>query len=155
MKALETDPYGLLLHSLGSERERGSGEWEANSDNVYAFDAECVEGDDTYQKAFTRLSVLSNGSFSEITGSVDRKKGRASVSFSFNGRRYDWELEYDHDWFDIRSMDRVNELLRRSGSAKLFHASSSGQEVVIVFADPKTVERLNGLVAVPFLPEIF
>ena len=58
--AVESDPYYLLLFSLGGERENGD-IWERLSDDVYSFDIECVEDGDIYEQFLKKLSTLSKG----------------------------------------------------------------------------------------------
>ena len=142
----ESDPYNLLLFVLGSEDEEGG----TLSDDIYVFDTECVEEEDIYQRIFTRLSVLSKGAFSQITGHTDHERERSSVSFDLGGKRYDWDLEYESDWFDVGSIGRLNRLLEKNGSAEFFFTASPDQNLFVIFTDQKTADALNDLVSEPF-----
>lgn len=149
LKFVESDPYDFLLRRLGDEHYGEFGEYDSNSDNVFYFDTEC-DDEDVYDRVFTRLSVLSRGLLTEITGTMDHDDKRSYVSFRFNDKRYDWELTYNDDWFDCESIDRLNVLLKDSGSVEFFYVSVLAQDCVIVFAGSDIIERLNDLLDYPF-----
>lgn len=155
--ALETDPYNLLLRSLGGERELEDGGWEPLSDDIYYFDTECVEGNDIYADVFGRLAVIAKGGFeiSSVSSKVSHRHESASVLFTLDEKEYAWQLNYDDDWFDLEVIGKINSLLKSKGSSKFFYVSRPDQSVKVVFDTDEIIKKLNGLVTTPFGLDIF
>ena len=151
--AVESDPYNLMLFSLGGERQKDDGTWEYSSDDIYSFDMECVEDSDIYSSIVKRLSALSNGLFtiSQISSIVDHDNARASVSFTRNGENHNWDLQYDEDWFDYNVINRMNNLLKDDNASKLFYTSTPDQNLIVLFTTREIIERINSFVSVPFV----
>ena len=150
-EAVESDPYNLMLFSLGRERER-NGSWEHLSDDIYCFDTECVENEDIYQTILERLAILSKGVFNiaNVHSVVNHDEQKASVSFTYNGTDHQWNLKYDDDWFDSDVINRINHLLKENGSANYFCTCLPDQNLIVVFETQGTLEKLNRLTTVPF-----
>jgi len=151
-EAVESDPYNLMLYSLGGERERDGGSWERLSDDIYSFDTECVEDEDVYTTTLERLAALSKGVFSiaNAHSAVDHDGQKASVSFTHKGTNHQWSLKYDDDWFDRDVINRINRLLKENGSTKCFCTCSPDQNLIVVFESEDALEKLNRLATVPF-----
>ena len=149
---VETDPYNLILYELGGERENGD-VWESLSDDMYTFDTECVEDDDIYEIILERLSALSKGIFSigNTHSAVDHDNQSASVSFTYNGTDYQWELRYKDDWFDYDVINKINGLIENNRLSKFFYTSYLAQALCVIFTSEDTVRELNRLVRVPFV----
>ncbi|MCL2125874.1 MAG: hypothetical protein FWH33_07815 [Oscillospiraceae bacterium] len=149
---IESDPYNLLFALLGGERENEDGLWEPLSDDIYNFDTECVENNDIYATVFERLAAISKGGFelSDVSSRVNHRSHKASVSFSFNGTEYSWQLNYNDDWFDIEVIGRINALLKSAGSSKYFYVSNPDQSVTIVFDTDEKIMKLNDIAGAPF-----
>jgi len=153
-ETVETDPYNLMLFSLGGERETDDGEtWELLSDDIYSFDTECVEDDNIYEVVLGRLATLSKGKFniSNLHSTVDHDCKKAAVSFAYNSADYKWDLKYDDDWFDCDTIGKINLLLKNNGSTKFFFTCSLDQNLILVFDTEKNVKELNQLVTFPFI----
>jgi hypothetical protein len=148
---LESDPYTLLLFSLGGEREVEN-TWEPLSEDIYSFDTECVEDDDSYKDVLKRLVAITKGelSISNISSTVNHEDSTASLSFIFNGVNYKWNLEYDDDWFDCTVLTKINKLLRGINSTKYFYACQPDQTLTVLFTKKIIVDELNSIVRVPF-----
>ncbi|MCL2153240.1 MAG: hypothetical protein FWH57_09855 [Oscillospiraceae bacterium] len=151
--AVESDPYNLMLFSLGGERCEDDGTWEYVSDDIYTFDSECVEESDIYANVLKRLSVLSKGLFTihQTSSVVDHDNGRASVSFTHNEKKHIWDLKYDNDWFDCDVINKINDLLKNDNSSMFFYTSSPDQNSIVLFASGEIIEKINNLVTVPFV----
>ncbi|MCL2166671.1 MAG: hypothetical protein FWH49_05205, partial [Clostridiales bacterium] len=132
---VESDPYNLMLFSLGSERYEEDDTWEYLSDDVYSFDTECVEDNDIYAEVIKRLSDLSKGFFSisQISSIVDHDNGLASVSFTRNKIRYNWDLQYDDDWFDCDVINKMNNLLKDDNASLFYYTSAPDQNLIVLF----------------------
>jgi len=151
-KAVEADPYNLILSSLGGERENGDA-WERVSDDVYSFDTECVEDADIYAEILTNLAALSKDAFSitNITSTVNHENCEASISFTHNKVSYHWHLQYNNDWFDGDVINKINQLLRENDSSEFFYTCILGQNLMVLFTSQSNIDEVNKLVSIPFV----
>lgn len=113
----ESDPY-LLLVCLGGEVEQEP-LGRRFCDTLWQFDAECIEDHGDYARIAVRLRDLSAGTLpiAEVADFVDVEAHKASLAFSLNGRRIEWEPEVNDDWVDRTIMSEFAALLqdRRAG----------------------------------------
>lgn len=147
---LESDPYYLLLFSLGGEREVEN-IWKPLSEDVYSFDTECIEDDDAYKDVLERLVAITKGELciSNIRSTVNHEDRTATLSFVYNSVNYEWDLEYDDDWFDCAVLTKINKLLQGENSNKLFYGWGPDQCLIVLFTTQSVVDELNSLVRVP------
>lgn len=147
---IASDPYGLLLYTLGGERESGE-EWLPLSNDIYSFDTECVE-DDAYEEVLRRLSAITKGEviLEHMKSNVDHEKEVVELSFTYGNKTYHWKPEYQTDWFDQNVIRKLNHLLREQNSAHYFYNSSGDQYMSIIFTTEEIVNELNQIVSVPF-----
>ena len=152
--AIESDPYNLMLFSLGGERERGNS-WEYLSDDIFYFDTECVEEEDIYETVIKRLEILSKDAFQavDLHSIADIERQTAFVSFSFSNVQCRWNLEFNDDWFDVRVISYINYLLHASGSQSYFYTCVPDQGITVVFTNKETIAELNLLVETQFILE--
>jgi len=150
-ETVESDPYNLMLFSLGGERENGD-LWERLSDDIYSFDTESVEDSNIYEVVLERLVTLSKGSYdiSDLHSEVDHDNKKATVSFAYNDIHYQWSLKYNNDWFDCDNIGKTNSLLRNNGSSNFFYTSSPDQNLIVVYTSKDAIRKLNLLSTVPF-----
>ena len=150
-ETVESDPYNLMLFSLGGERENGD-LWERLSDDIYSFDTECVEDSNIYEVVLERLVTLSKGSYdiSDLHSEVDHDNKKVTVSFAYNDIHYQWSLKYNNDWFDCDIIGKTNSLLRNNGSSNFFYTSSPDQNLIVVYTSKDAIGKLNLLSTVPF-----
>jgi len=150
-ETVESDPYNLMLFSLGGERENGD-LWERLSDDIYSFDTECVEDSNIYEVVLERLVTLSKGSYaiSDLHSEVDHDNKKVTVSFAYNDIHYQWSLKYNNDWFDCDVIGKINFLLRNNGSSNFFYTSSPDQNLIVVYTSKDAIGKLNLLSTVPF-----
>ena len=155
-ETLESNPYSPLLFSFGRQHLSDKKKWEWLSDDVFTFDAECVDGYDLYSAVFKRLGDLSKGVFDakNVSGGIDRERRTAFVSFSLKDREYSWHLRYDDDWFDGLVIGRINMLLKNMGCDKFFLMSAPGRVINIIFCTEETKTRLNSLLPKPYILEL-
>ena len=144
---IETLPYNLILYSLGGEREN-AGIWERSSDDVFSFDIDCVDNENIYAKILIRLVELSKGmlNITNIISIVDHENQTASISFRYDEINYSWDLKFEEDLFD-----KMNQLLKESGSSMFFYICSFDKNLIVLFESPDTIEKVNGLVTIPFI----
>lgn len=148
----ESDPFGCLLFTLGSEHQDFDGVWKQNSNDIFTFDTECVEDNGSYISIMKKFSSLAQGAFDicNIKDSVDFNSKKAWVSFDFQGKNYKRDLRLDDDWFDTKLIDMINDLLRISGSKKRFYTYSPDQNLLVVFQDENGIKQLADLTTFEF-----
>lgn len=146
-KLYEEDPYNLLLSVFGSEYEKEDEEWEANSNNIYHFDTECVEDNGAYITVLNNLKRISNGSFDieTVNDSVDIEARKANVSFFYRGKEHKWNLKVDDDWFDVNLIEKINKLMKINGESKQFYRYSPDQTIILICVDLETKEKIEQL----------
>ncbi|GAE86980.1 hypothetical protein [Acetivibrio straminisolvens] len=148
----ESDPYGCILHVYGAEREEPDGTWKQNCNDIFLLDTECIEDNGAYVDILEKFRGLSKGVFNidNIKDFVDFDSGKAWVSFDFQGIEYKWDIKVDDDWFDIGLVDKINDLIIKSGSQKRFYTCSQGQNLLVFFLDNVEVKKLNDLTSCNF-----
>jgi len=151
--AFESDPYRLLLCTMGGEAEdeTQAGETGHPSDDVWHFDTECVEDAGAYAAIARRMSELTRGELplEEITDHVDVDAKEASLSFRLSGHPYRWEARVEDDWVDPAILSRFAELLASRKAARRFtYIDLGGQDCLIGCATEEErarLERVTGL----------
>lgn len=122
----ENDPYGCLLFVYGSEHGDDNGKWVRNSESILTFDTECIED------------------------YVDIEAEKAWISFEYKGIKYRWDLTVDGDWFDTKIIDKLNALLKETGENRRFYTYSQDQNLLVVFQDGITINKLNNVTGCTF-----
>jgi hypothetical protein len=137
-----------LLCVLGSDVERG--QFERISDDIWHFDAECIEDDGAYVEVVSRFVILAKGALplTDIRDHVDVVAGEAWVEFNLDGKKEHWDLEVSDDWVDPEMYSRLQKLVTQRGAGKRFFIAGLGQDSLISFGDEQmrqTLSRLSGL----------
>jgi hypothetical protein len=135
--------YIHLLCTLGGEAERGAE--RPISNDLWHFDAECIEDDDSYVRIAERLAALSKGALAltEVSSCLDSDASVARLEFRFQGELIHWEFELQSDWVDGRVLSWTVDLFERVPSeARFTYADLGGQDCLIGFA---TLEQRRGL----------
>jgi hypothetical protein len=85
---------------LGGEAERG--EFQRISDDIWHFDAECIEDNGDYVRVMERLVILTKGllPITDLRDHVDLENETAWVEFKLGGQSVHWDLEVSDDWID-------------------------------------------------------
>lgn len=152
MDSLESDPYTLVLFSMGGEREVEN-VWEPLSEDVYSFDTECIEDEDSYKYVLEQLIAITKGELciSSIDSTVNHEDCTASLSFIHNKVNYKWNLKYNDDWFDCAVITKINTLLKGINSTKYFFVCVLDQSLIVLFTTKSIIEQLNRIVSIPFI----
>ncbi len=143
----EAEPYFLLLMCMGNIAEYVSQDSDTGylSNDIWHFDAECIEDHGAYVEIARRMSDLAQGELplEDIADFVDIEAGRAHLSFNLAGQPYHWEAEVDDDWADPNILTRLAELLERLGDGRRFTCIDlGGQDCLIGCATADERERL-------------
>lgn len=146
---MESPVYWVdLLCVLGAEVERG--EFERISDDIWHFDAECVEDHGDYVTVVNRFVILAKGALplTDIRDFVDIEHGKARVEFALDGSKVHWNLEVSDDWVDPGLYSRLQQVVIPRGAGKRFFIAGLGQDSLIAFGDDQmrqALSRLSGL----------
>jgi len=137
-----------LLCVLGSEVERG--DFERISDDIWHFDAECIEDHGAYVAVVNRFAILAKGALplTEINDHVVIDEKEAWVEFTLDGERIHWDLQVSDDWVDAQLYSRLQEAVASRGVGKKFFIVALGQDSLISFGDDRMrqeMSRLSGL----------
>ena len=129
----EGDPYQLLLTRLGGEVEAEP--WGRRfSDDVWHFDAECVEDHGAYAEIAERMKVLAGDALpiAGIRDHVDVERGTAWLEFNLEGQDYHWDAEVQDDWADPAILAKFADLLAaRNRGLKYTYLNLGGQDAVL------------------------
>lgn len=135
--AYEESPYWLMLAVMGGECET-SEEGRFLSDQIWHFDAECIEDHGDYAKIARRMSVLAGDDLplEDIADFVDVEKGEAWLSFNLDGAPHQWDARVDDDWVDPKVFSKFAALLgQRDGSRRYCYLNgppqTQGQDCLI------------------------
>lgn len=139
-----------LMCVLGSELERG--DFERVSDDIWHFDAECIEDNGAYVAIVNRFVVLAKGKLpiTDIRDFVDIEEEKAWMEFNLDGRKEHWDLEVSNDWVDPNLYSRLQELVTPRGAGKRFFIAGLGQDSLISFGDDKMRRELSKLSGLEF-----
>lgn len=141
------DDYEQLLCTLGDEDF---------SNDVWNFDAECVEGSGSYVRIAQSLAMLSDGNLplEDIQDEVNNhnsRTGTAWLSFVLRGQAYKWDLKVDSDWVDYTVFSRFVQLHDSQNPSKRFIYYGLGQNGLIAYATPEQLEKLNRQTGLEFI----
>lgn len=135
------DKMKMLLAAIGrGDYDLETGEWTPDSEQIYSFDLEAFDAGNMYTIFLQRIAVISGGelefnNISEDTGKVNYEQGTGiqTVTFELNGKTYIFEAEVNHDWYDTRILDFLNEILKQEKNGKQLYFMGDGYQECIVF----------------------
>jgi hypothetical protein len=139
-----------LLCVLGSEVEHG--QFERISDDIWHFDAECIEDDGDYARVVQRFAILAKEllPIKDLRDHVDIENETAWVEFKLDGQSVRWDLEVGDDWVDPNLYSRMQDLVEKRGGGKRFFIAALGQDSLLCFGDEVMKNRLSGLSGLEF-----
>ena len=134
-RALEAEPYLLLLCAMGEECSAGSDvSADFCSDDIWHFDTECIEDHGDYARIADRMAVLAGGRLplENVRDFVDVEAGIAWLSFSLGPEQYKWDFAVQDDWVDPSLFAKlVNLLDTRSRDERFISIDLKGQDCLI------------------------
>jgi len=148
--------YKGLLHVLGyPDYESTEADEVPRCNALYSFDTECIEmNEGEYISKIEALCKLTAGDL-EVTEASDSFSGwedgeplHVTIDFKCNGLPVHWEFDQTDDYFQPHVLDKLELLLKQSGSSRRFFAlEGDGQvaEVGCLLEDQvKELEKLVG-----------
>lgn len=121
------------------------------SPQVYSFNLEQDAPGDMYRPFLERIEALTKGDLvfldiREVVGeeTFETGKGDCMLSFSCNGKSYEYILRFQYDWFDTEILSALNCILEEEQPEKALYAGSDGWQNCILFYDTEEwAERFN------------
>jgi hypothetical protein len=126
-EAFADDPFRKLMIALGSPDAR-------HARNLWHFDTECIEDHGAYAAIAERFAELAEGDLplTDVEDSVDLEEGQASLSFTLDGQRIEWECAVDDDWVDATVLSRFAALLAQRKTGRRFtYLDLEGQDFIV------------------------
>lgn len=140
----EKDPFGTIFFALGAELE---GEpWGRNiCDQVWNFDLECIEGEDSYVTIVKNLCrIAGNEAFlTDLEDRVELDADEAWLAYNVGNTRREHVIPMDDDWADSGTVAAVMRDIEHGGAK--FFAKDNGQASVLFYLRPDIALELNRL----------
>ena len=132
---------GLILDYVGSPiYDVEINEYKMESEQVYSFDVEVPYPDIMYTVFLNFVNKLTGediviSDITEDTDHVNYQEGNRTkvVHFSVNGKQYQYEAEVHYDWFDMRFIHEMNQILQEYNVAKSLYVTSDSWQNCILF----------------------
>ncbi len=142
--------WAQLLCVLGSEVERG--EFPRVSDDIWHFDAECIEDHGAYVAVVDRFVTLTRGALplTNVRDSVEIKNRKAFVEFELDGQTIHWDLKVHDDWVDPTLYGRLQNLVTPRGAGRRFFIAGLGQDSLLACGDDRMRQGLSELSGLKF-----
>jgi hypothetical protein len=139
-----------LLCVLGSEVERGA--FERISDDIWHFDAECIEDQGDYVRVVQRFVILAKGALplSDIHDHVDVEAEEAWIEFTLEGKKVHWDLKVSDDWVDTDLYSQLQRMVAPRAAGKRFFIVALGQDSLISFGDDQMKQALSNFSGLKF-----
>lgn len=148
---VEGSPYTSLLMNIGAPEHDEDWNLVGYSDQVFWFDFEGLDISTDYIDVLNGMAALAEGSsidkvsdISENTDDVnwERGKGKITVSLTWDGQTYEWDMDVYYDWIDDKVLGIYNTLLEKDDSQKLFYSTwDNGQGAIVFFCTPEWAEE--------------
>ncbi len=147
------DVYLQLLMNLAWGYLDEEGNLVEGTGEVFWFDFEGMDVSTDYIYVLEGMLALAEGSpldgigeIEEDIGDVDWERGRGTVtvSLTWEGQKYEWDMKVYYDWIDSDVLGILNSLLRKSQSEKYFYiADDGGQGVIVFFCTKEWAEKFT------------
>lgn len=140
-----TSKMALLLGEISmGQYDFKTGIWTPSSNVVYSFDMEALDSGNMYEILFQGIASIAGDQLkiSDIRqddgeGYYDRK-----VYFTVNGVEYCFHAEFGGDWYDIRILDKLNQILEEQNTLyRLWFLTDGYQQVIVFYCDEKWAHR--------------
>ena len=135
--------------------------WTPTSSDVYAFDTEVFDIENMYRLFLQGVQAIVPGFSCDgvqetlkegwglknlLIGGGLGAEGVKTVSFQLNGKTYQKDLNYYHDWFDTAAVPWINDVLAAEGfPGRLYMFDDGYQEIILIYGDQQRVDALADL----------
>lgn len=148
---VEGSPYTWLLMDLGGPDYDEEWNIVGYSEDVFWFDFEGLDISTDYINVLNGMAALAKGScldevkdICENTDAVDWERGRGTitVSLTYQGQLYLYDMEVYNDWIDGNVLGIYNLFLEQEKSQKFFYATGdNGQGAIVFYCTPVWAEE--------------
>lgn len=138
--------WNMALICLGMQDEESE---EFHSDNLWHFDAECIEDNGDYVRVAERLAEMTSGSLvlTDVSDDVDISAGHASVDLVCNGQPSHVACAVADDWVDPQFLSHFVRLLSQHDPSKVYlYFNLGGQDCIIGCATREQFIQLQSLI---------
>lgn len=141
------EPFSLLFFVYGNEVERRP--WGRYvSDQVWNFDLEAIEDDDSYAFIIKRLAQISGTDhvLSDVASTLDWDNQKVSVSYKLGSIERALTPKFDNDWADADTIQQfLADIMATTNDGKQFWAADNGQGAILVYLDAAGAAKVNAL----------
>ena len=130
----------LLMYSAHGNYDFDTGVWTPTSSQVYSFDVEVFDIENMYSLFFQGIMSINSSEFEIANVVEDMSKvnletgqGERRVSFLYNGQEQLFIAKDNTDWFDVKIIGFMNDILEQNGSEKKLYGFSDGYQECIIF----------------------
>lgn len=118
------------------------------TDDVYAFDAEMFDVQQSYTELLEAVERMSRGEVTIENVQIhlaeelfEAGNGSLPIAFQLNGRNYSYIAAFDYDWMDVEIIDFVNGILEEQGGTKrIWSMYDLGQGLILFYRDAAWAE---------------
>lgn len=144
-KLYEEDPYSILISIAGTDLLDVDGNQLRLSYDILSFDTECVEDENIYSDMVGQFIRLTKGEveISDLNSKVDFHEEIAHISFTFEQQRYEWDVSFNDDWFDVGVFERIATIVEKPD--KKFIYFNDGQHLTIMYCTFPALRQINKL----------
>ncbi len=132
---------GLILDNIGQTQYLpDTNQYKMLCRQVYSFDMEVSDISTMYTVFLNFVNLIINGDLQisdivEDISNIDFEHGTGVhiISFKCNEEEYKYEAESNYDWFDMKVISFINQILDTNGINKHLYITSDGWQNCIVF----------------------
>jgi hypothetical protein len=134
-------PYKQLINDMAVNNLSGDLWWT---------DLEEIDNEGAYVAIALKTQEITDGllTLSDVEDFIDWENGVGSLSFTFNGQRYKWDLEVNGDWADATIFERFADLIAQQGTDKKIVSIMLDVDAVFMFASDEQVKQLRAEIGV-------
>jgi hypothetical protein len=117
------------------------------SNNIWLFDAECVEDPQAYADIAIRIDAITSPtlSLSSILSNLDFNANSAWLEFECQQVHYRWDLALEDDWVDPKVFDKFCHLLESLNPTKALASCELDLSTLFVYTDLRTIDRIRSI----------
>lgn len=113
---------------------------QTQSRQFFTFDVECMDLDHMYTNFLNSVSEIAGQDLTitdivEDTSKVNFESGTGTqtVTFTCNGKSYQYDAAVYNDWFDVKMLTFMNNVISEQNTGKNLYVASDGYQECIVF----------------------
>lgn len=146
------NPYELVFYLMSVQKEAECEEDRYVSDDIYGFEIDYIEDENTYKEILKNIVRISKGEvgIEDIVIVSDTNNQKTDISFSLNDSNYNIDLMIYHEGFDMGLFDEINRVLDERGLDKRYCIYTLNETVFVLFNRKEKVQKINELVGTNF-----